>query len=109
MNEAIKNKIENYLDKFSIGNRSILDFYAPDKYDSIDFDDAYNSIMNYLEQCGGLDYTNLFLDSDEARDFLRDFDPDLRYSFKLVAQEGLKIEDLNIRNILSKQNKIKEF
>jgi hypothetical protein len=96
MTESTKNKIENYLNTFSIGNWSILDYYAPGEYDSIDFDDAYNSIMDYLEKCGGLDYVDLFLDSDQAIDFLRDFDSDLTCSLKLAAQKGLKIEDLNI-------------
>ena len=95
MNKAIKDKIKNYLDSLEFDDWCVSDYFSPDDYEEIDFDDAYHYIMDYIGDCGGFDPTDAIIYSDEAMTFLQKNDPTLTLSLSLADDDGYRIGDLN--------------
>ncbi len=95
MNETIKNKIKNYFDSLEFDNWCVSDYFSPDDYEDINFDDAYHYIMDYIGDCGGFDPTGAVVYYSKAMEFLQENDPTLTLSLSLADNDGYRIGDLN--------------
>jgi len=95
MTESTKNKIKHYLDSLEFDDWCVSDYFSPDDYEDINFDDAYRYIIDYIEDCGGFDPTGAVVYYSKAMEFLQRNDPTLTLSLRLAEDMGYNMLDVD--------------
>lgn len=85
----MKTKIENFLLELN----TEIDILALVDIDNIDYNDAFDSIMNMIEDNGGFDIEIVYYTN--AIDFLAKNDPSLNESLDIAFEYGFEVRHLN--------------
>lgn len=102
----MKTKIENFLSELSteIDVLNLIDI------NNIDYDDAFNSIYEMIEDSGGFDIDIIYYSN--AMEYLKKHDPSLRESLELAFGVGRGINDINseiLASLLASQKASEDF
>lgn len=85
----MKTKIENFLSELNT-EVDVLNFID---IDNIDFNDAFNSIYEMIDDNGGFDVEIIYYSN--AIEYLSNNDPSLHESLELASEFGYSCENLN--------------
>jgi hypothetical protein len=102
----MKTKIENFLSELNteIDVLNLIDI------DNIDYSNAYDSIYEMIDDCGGFDIEIIY--SSNAMEYLSENDPSLCESLEIALESGYTLENLNseiLASLLSSQNARNDF
>ena len=102
----MKTKIENFLSDLST-EIDVLNFID---IDNIDFNDAFNSIFEMIEDNGGFNVDIIYYSN--AIDYLSEHDPSLLESLELASEFSFNLSDINselLASLLASKNAREEF
>lgn len=102
----MKTKIENFLSELSTG----IDVLNLVDIDSIDHNNAYDSIYEMVDNNGGFDIEIIYYSN--AIDYLAENDPSLIESIGVASDMGYSLSDINseiLASLLASQNAREEF
>lgn len=102
----MKTKIEKFLSELSteIDVLNLIDI------DNIDYNDAFNSIYEMIDDNGGFDIEIIYY--SRAVEYLSENDPSLRESLELASDMGCSLKDINseiLASLLASQNAREDF
>lgn len=85
----MKTKIENFLSELSteVDVLNLIDI------DNIDYNDAFNSIYEVIDDNGGFNVEIIYY--SRAMEYLRENDPSLYVSLAIAAEYGYEVQNLN--------------
>lgn len=91
----MKTKIEEFLSELSteIDVLNLIDI------DNIDFNDAFSSIYEMIDDNGGFNIDIIYYSN--AIDYLREYDPSLYESLSLAADMGCSLNNINSETLAS--------
>lgn len=102
----MKTKIENFLSELDT-EIAVLDYVD---IDSIDYDNAFESIYYMIEDNDGFEIEILY--HSRAMAYLSENDPSLRESLEIASEYGLDVQDLNselLATLLASKRAREEF
>ena len=88
-------KIENFLSELN----TEIDILSLIDIDNIDYNNAFNSIWNMIEDNNGFDIDIIYY--GRAMDFLMKNDPSLKESLNIALEYGFEVRDLNSETLAS--------
>jgi intracellular sulfur oxidation DsrE/DsrF family protein len=107
MNTELRNSIEDFLQNLET-EVDVLNYVD---IDNIDFNNAFESIRNMVEDNNGFDDINVIYFSN-AIDYLSKNDPSLQESLGIAAEYGYETHNLNseiLASLLKRENVRNEF
>lgn len=106
MNEEIKNKIEKFLAELN----TEVDILACVDIEEIALDDAFDSILEMIEDSNGFDVEIIYY--GRAMEYLTDNDTSLQESLALADDMGFDLKSLNseiLASLLASENARESF
>jgi hypothetical protein len=107
LNNTQTEQIFEFLNGLNIENVTITDYV---NIEDIDFENAYNSILDILDDNGGFNIEIIYYGS--AMDYLKENDPSLKESLGLAHEMGFSADSLSseiLASLLASENARTEF
>lgn len=107
LNNTQTEQIFEFLNGLNVENLIITDYV---NIEDIDFENAYQSILDKLDDNGGFNVEIIYYGS--AMDYLKENDPSLKESLGLAHEMGFSLDSLNseiLASLLASENARTEF
>ena len=106
LSETTTQKIVDFLNNLRT-DVTITDYI---ELSEIDFEDAYNSIFDTLQDNGGFNIEIIYYSNAIA--YLKENDPSLRESLEIAIEYGMELSNINseiLASLLASRNVVEEF
>lgn len=107
LNETTTQRIVDFFN--SLNTDVVITDYVRE-YDDIDFDDAYNSIYEIVQDNGGFNVEIIYYSN--AIEYLKENDPSLKDSLEIAIEMGFELSGLSsevLASLLASRNAVEEF